>query len=104
MTKTEHVDTTRAGELLTGLRWTSWRPAAFGRGVLKVDDCIPTCAQGRYVRYPVLTALWRARPWPRHPGRGVFQPADHDPHREAPGPHRADSHADPAADLISAWT
>jgi hypothetical protein len=61
-----------ANELLAGLHWTSWGPAAFGHGVLKVDDCIPTCAQGKYVRYPVLTVLWRARPWPRHAGREYF--------------------------------
>ena len=61
-----------AGELLAGLHWTSWGTSAFGHGVLKVDDCIPTCAQGKYVRYPVLTVLWRARPWPRHAGREYF--------------------------------
>ncbi len=61
-----------AGELLAGLHWTSWRSAAFGRGVLKVDDCTPTCAQGKYVRYRVLTVLWRARPWLRHSGRAYF--------------------------------
>ena len=59
-------------ELVTGLTWTSWRSAAFGSGILKVNDCTPTCAQGKYVRYPILVVLWRARPWPKHPGLAYF--------------------------------
>ena len=61
-----------SNELVAGLTWTSWRSAAFGSGVLKVNDCTPTCAQGRYVKYPILVVLWRARPWPGHPGRAYF--------------------------------
>jgi hypothetical protein len=61
-----------ANELLARLHWASWRQAAFGSGVLKVDNCTPTCAHGRYIRYPVLTVLWRARPWPQHAGRAYF--------------------------------
>jgi hypothetical protein len=56
---------------VAGLTWTSWRSDAFGRGVLKVNDCTPTCAQGRYVKYPILVVLWRPRPWPGHPGRAT---------------------------------
>ena len=61
-----------SSELVAGLKWTSWRSAAFGSGVLKVNDCTPTCAQGTYVKYPILVVLWRARPWPRHSGREYF--------------------------------
>ena len=61
-----------SNELVTGLTWTSWRSAAFGSGTLEVNDCTPTCAQGTYVKYPILAVLWRARPWPRHPGREYF--------------------------------
>ena len=61
-----------SNELVAGLTWTSWRSAAFGGGVLKVNDCTPTCAQGSYVKYPILVVLWRARPWPGHPGREYF--------------------------------
>jgi len=61
-----------SSELVAGLKWTSWRSAAFGSGVLKVNDCTPTCAQGTYVKYPILVVLWRARPWPRHAGREYF--------------------------------
>jgi len=61
-----------ANELVAGLTWTSWRSAAFGSGVLKVNNCTPTCAQGSYVKYPVLVVLWRPGPWPGHPGRAYF--------------------------------
>jgi len=61
-----------SNELVTRLTWTSWRSAAFGSGILKVNDCTPTCAQGTYVKYPILVVLWRARPWPGHPGREYF--------------------------------
>ena len=61
-----------SSELVAGLKWTSWRSAAFGSGVLKVNDCTPTCAQGTYVKYPILVVLWRARPWPAHAGREYF--------------------------------
>ncbi len=51
-------------ELVTGLAWTSWRSAAFGSGILKVSDCTPTCAQGRYVTYPILVVTaYDARAW-----------------------------------------
>lgn len=59
-------------ELLAGLQWTSWRSAALGHGILKVNDCTPTCARGRYIKYPVLTVMWRPRPWPQHAGREYF--------------------------------
>ena len=61
-----------SGEYVGGLRWTSWRAAAFGSGDLKVNDCTPTCAQGKYISYPILTVLWRAQPWPGHAGRAYF--------------------------------
>jgi len=61
-----------SSELVTGLKWTSWHSVAFGSGVLKVNDCTPTCAQGKYIKYPILTVLWRAAPWPKHPGQEYF--------------------------------
>lgn len=61
-----------SSELVTSLKWTSWRSVAFGSGVLKVNDCTPTCAQGKYIKYPILTVLWRAEPWPKHPGQEYF--------------------------------
>ena len=59
-------------EFLAQLRWTSWRSVAFGGGVLKVNNCTPSCATGKYIKYPVLTVLWRARPWPHHAGHRYF--------------------------------
>jgi hypothetical protein len=32
-----------ANELVVQLPWTSRRSVAYGSGVLKVDNCIPTC-------------------------------------------------------------
>jgi hypothetical protein len=61
-----------ASEFVAGLHWTSWQTAAFGHGQLNVNNCIPTCAQGTYLKYPILAVLWRARPWPQHPGRAYF--------------------------------
>ena len=59
-------------ELVTGLTWTSWRSVAFGSGTLEVNDCTPTCAQGTYIKYPILVVLWRAEPWSKHPGQNYF--------------------------------
>jgi len=61
-----------SSELVAGLSWTSWSSVAFGSGILKVNDCTPTCAQGRYIGYPILTVLWRAEPWPGHAGQRYF--------------------------------
>jgi len=61
-----------SSEYLARLKWASWHRVAFGEGVLKVNDCTPTCAHGKYVSYPILTVLWRARPWPGHAGRAYF--------------------------------
>ena len=61
-----------SNELVTGLKWTSWRSVAFGRGVLMDNDCTPTCTQGNYIKYPILAVLWRARPWPKHSGQEYF--------------------------------
>jgi hypothetical protein len=61
-----------SSEFVTGLSWTSWRSVAFGHGTLKVNDCTPSCAQGKYIKYPILTVLWRARAWPMHSGREYF--------------------------------
>jgi hypothetical protein len=59
-------------EFVSGLSWTSWKSVAFGSGVLKVNNCNPSCAMGKYVKFPILVVLWRARPWPHHAGRQYF--------------------------------
>jgi hypothetical protein len=60
-----------SNEYLSGLKWTSWHSVAYGSGVFRVNNCTPTCAQGKYVNYPILTVLWRAEPWAGH-GRFHF--------------------------------
>jgi hypothetical protein len=78
-----------SNESLTGLRWTSWASTAYGHGSLKVNNCNPNCAEGKFINYPVLTVLWRATPRPHHAGQEYFsrltwiftgkRPAAHDP-------------------------
>jgi len=59
-------------EFVSGLSWTSWKSVAFGSGTLKVNNCTPSCAAGKYVKFPILVVLWRAQPWPHHAGRLYF--------------------------------
>ena len=59
-------------EFISGLTWTSWRSVAFGSGTLKVNNCDPSCAMGKYIKFPILVVLWRAQPWPHHAGRQYF--------------------------------
>jgi Protein kinase domain len=43
---------------LTGLTWQGWgQPTAVATGTLKVDNCVPTCAQGTYRRYPATVTV-----------------------------------------------
>jgi hypothetical protein len=78
-----------SNESLAGLHWTSWSSTAYGQGSLRVNNCTPSCAQGKFINYPVLTVLWRPKPRPRHAGQEYFtrltwiftgkRPAAHDP-------------------------
>jgi hypothetical protein len=61
-----------SSEYVAGLKWTSWRSVAFGSGTLKVNNCTPTCAAGKYISYPILTVLWCAEAWPKHSGSRYF--------------------------------
>lgn len=56
-------------EFISGLSWTSWQSTAFGSGTLKVNS---GGATGKYVKFPILVVLWRAKPWPNHAGRQYF--------------------------------
>jgi serine/threonine protein kinase len=41
-----------------GLSWSSWgTPRATATGTLRVDDCVPNCAQGTYTGYPATVTL-----------------------------------------------
>ena len=61
-----------SNSFIDGMKWTSWRSVAFGTATFKVNNCTPNCAQGKFVKYPILTVLWRPEPWAGHPGRQRF--------------------------------
>ncbi|MGO8887897.1 MAG: hypothetical protein ACLQI7_30305 [Streptosporangiaceae bacterium] len=61
-----------SNQYISGMSWTSWRSVAFGHATLKVNNCVPSCAQGKYISYPSLSVLWRAASWPKHAGRQYF--------------------------------
>jgi hypothetical protein len=56
-----------AGALITKMHWAAWGgQAAFGSGTYDFRVCIPNCAEGKTVTFPILTALWRVKPLPGH--------------------------------------
>ncbi len=61
-----------SSEYLTGLKWVSWQTVAYGSGDFAINNCTPTCANGKFVKYPILTVLWRAEAWPKHSGKDYF--------------------------------
>jgi len=61
-----------SNQLFSGLKWTSWKSNAFGNGSLKVNNCVPNCASGKYINFPILVVLWGAKAWPHHSGREYF--------------------------------
>ena len=63
-----------SNSFIDGMKWTSWRSVAFGSAVFKVNNCTPSssCGPSKFTKYPILTVLWRAKPWPGHPGREYF--------------------------------
>jgi hypothetical protein len=45
-----------------GIHWTKWTSdVALGTGFNQLNDCIPSCAGGRYHGYQVKIAMWRPR-------------------------------------------
>jgi hypothetical protein len=52
--------------------WTSWAKVAFGSAVLDINNCTPSCAGGKYIKYPILIVLWRAEPWKGKKGEDYF--------------------------------
>jgi hypothetical protein len=58
---------------LARLRWKTWgSSAALAKGRSVFNDCTPRCVAGHFHSFPVLVALWRARPWPGHAGQRYF--------------------------------
>jgi hypothetical protein len=55
---------------LTKLQWAAWgQTDAFGNGTFNFKACLPTCSLHSF---PVLVALWAAKPLPGHPGTRFF--------------------------------
>jgi hypothetical protein len=55
------------------LSWTSWTPAmATAAGTQEINDCLPSCAAGHHLRYPVLLILWASAAVPGHPGEHQY--------------------------------
>ncbi len=52
--------------------WTSWASVAFGAADLVINNCTPSCAGGKYIKYPILIVLWRAEPWAGKKGEDYF--------------------------------
>jgi hypothetical protein len=61
-----------SSQFVSGLSWVSWRSNAFGSGTLEVNSCNPSCASGKYLKFPILVVLWGAKSWPQHSGRQYF--------------------------------
>ena len=58
-------DCMTSSELIGHAGWTSWGQAAFGHGVLEVNNCTPSssCGPSQYNKYPILIGLWRPEHW-----------------------------------------
>ncbi|HET9895012.1 MAG TPA: hypothetical protein VFQ44_08760 [Streptosporangiaceae bacterium] len=59
-------------EFFSHLSWTSWKSVAFGSGTFNLISCNPSCARGKFQKFPVLVVAWRAKAWPNHAGRQYF--------------------------------
>ena len=57
------------GTGLDGMRWVSWTAGlASGYGTFYQNDCVPYCAAGKVIRYPVLATFWGSAAVPGHRG------------------------------------
>jgi len=63
---------TDANDVLTGMHWVNWASEAFATGTEKINNCMPNCAEGTFISYRALVALWRPEPLPHHPGVRYF--------------------------------
>jgi hypothetical protein len=57
-----------AGIRIEGLTWVDWADSAAGHGTLWENQCVPSCAEGKFAKYPVAVALFAVRssadgPW-----------------------------------------
>lgn len=62
-----------AGALIKKMQWATWGDqAGFGSGTYRFRVCIPNCAAGKTVTFPILAALWRVKPLPGQSGVRYF--------------------------------
>jgi len=49
---------------VTNLVWSGWgNSQATATGTLKVDNCVPNCAQGKYTGYPATVTVAGLKPY-----------------------------------------
>ena len=61
------------GSFLSGLSWSRWTPQqAIATGVHRLNDCTPSCAEGKFRSYPAIVTFWRGEPVAGHPGEKYF--------------------------------
>lgn len=62
------------GDQLNALHWTSWSPGyATGTGIQAMNDCVPSCADGKVRDYPVRVILWGSAGVAKHPSERRHQ-------------------------------
>jgi hypothetical protein len=60
-------------QFLGKLHWASWTPGiASGTGRYYLNQCVPNCAQGKFLNSQVLVVLWRPAAVPHRPRLRAF--------------------------------
>jgi hypothetical protein len=62
------------GDRLNKLHWASWSPGyATATGIQAVNDCVPSCADGKVHDYPIRVILWGGASVAGHSGERRYQ-------------------------------
>jgi hypothetical protein len=62
------------GDRLSKLHWTSWGAGyADATGIQTMNDCAPSCAEGKFRSYPVRVILWGSAPVSGHSAERRYQ-------------------------------
>jgi hypothetical protein len=62
------------GDRLNKLHWTSWSPGyATATGIQAMNDCVPSCADGKVRDYPIRVILWGSASVTGHSGERRYQ-------------------------------
>jgi hypothetical protein len=60
-------------DYLKSLSWSTWiYDLATGKGIDRINDCVPACFDGKFHNYPAKVELWRVEPRPHHAGQTYF--------------------------------